>query len=139
MRPTRNREREMKKLFFTIVALSLLAGLSTITAENNDKVLIPCQDESLILNFDVTASRYIKRDTYACTSKEAYDEMIRACVDDDMDHLKRMVLRGTLVVLTKGTRIDVIKRVSLGVYKVQVLSGPYVDAYLFVDVESISN
>ena len=129
----------MKKLFFTIVALSLLAGLSTITAENNDKVLIPCQDESLILNFDVTASRYIKRDTYACTSKEAYDEMIRACVDDDMDHLKRMVLRGTLVVLTKGTRIDVIKRVSLGVYKVQVLSGPYVDAYLFVDVESISN
>ena len=124
----------MKRILFFIAA-TLCISLNTAIANAPKTANVPSEN---ISNSEAGASWYIKTDCFAATSESAFDELTRACVRKDQDAVMRMVQRGSVAVLSKGTSIDMVKY-GFAKCRIQVLSGSYKGAYLYIASEFVDS
>ena len=81
---------------------------------------------------------FIKQECFATTSSSALDELTRACNRKDESTIKRMMLRGEVVILSKGTSIDMIDHGYMEC-KIKVLSGKHIDSYLYIATDFVDS
>jgi hypothetical protein len=83
------------------------------------------------------ASYRIKTDCFAAVNKEKFDEVTRASVRKNSDAITSLMLRGYVVILKKGTEVNVVSGGGIGIKKVQVLSGTHRGSYFYVASEFV--
>ena len=125
----------MKRLILVLISLCV-CGIMSSYAENVPVNKPTDALETMASESNASTSWYIKNDTFACTTEQAFDEMTRACNRKDQKTLERMASRGTLAVLKKGIQVDMVKY-GMAKCRIQVLSGTYKDIYFYVATEFV--
>ena len=124
----------MKKILLLLVA-SISVSLS---ATNTNAPKSTNEQSETAITIEASASWYIKTDCFAATTESAFDELTRACNRKDQDAVMRMVQRGTVAVLSKGTSVDMVKY-GFAKCRIQVLSGSYRGSYLYIASEFVDS
>lgn len=125
----------MNRVILVLISLCVCGVISSY-AENVPASKPAEAPEAMVSESYASTSWYIKDDTFACTTEQAFDEMNRACNRKDQKALEKLAARGTLAVLKKGTQIDMVKY-GMAKCRIQALSGTYQNKYFYVATEFV--
>lgn len=121
----------MKKIILLFIAIFCISTSNNILANTNSKTTNVAAPESY-------NSYYIKKECFAANSKSAFEELTKACVRQNQQTIMTMIMQGSVVVLSSGTNIEMVK---YGVAKcyIKVLSGSYKGIHLYVATDFVGN
>ena len=110
----------------------------TLNAKNANEVTTNNEFAENITMSKSSAYWYVKQDCFAATSESAFNELTKACNRNDLDTVQYLMLRGTVVVLTKGTSVQMVKH---GFTKsiIKVTSGKYKGVSFYIDTEFLGS
>lgn len=77
------------------------------------------------------------KDGLAATTKELHDQLVKYAVAGNEDAVKRMIDRGEVISLPKGTQVTVVNRSSTGTAEIEILDKPFAGKKAFVIIEDL--
>ena len=116
----------MKRLLSCLILLCGILSLNATTITSSNMGYNTCETAT-----QNSANWYITQDCFAATSSSALDELTRACNRKDQSTVRQLMYQGYVVVLSKGTMVDMIKY-GFAESKIKVLSGEHRGSYLYI-------